>query len=176
MAGVALIFLRVSVVATLMVDGAAHRSLLLSFWTALLYLLPALCLSAGFLTPYSAVVCCIVQSVELAIGKTNEFHLAISILNSAILAVMGPGAYSVDARIFGRRILEETQTGTRQRLVDPKNQLGQRTLLASPDRGFRAGDPPFRGAPERYQSMIENLSQWGCYCNLQRVTLLAMAQ
>jgi hypothetical protein len=108
LAGVALILLRVSVVATLMVDGAAHRSLLLSFWTALLYLLPALCLSAGFLTPYSAIVCCIIQLAELVTGGTNEFHLAVSILNAAILAVLGPGAYSVDARIFGRRILDVT--------------------------------------------------------------------
>jgi hypothetical protein len=107
-AGVALIFLRVSVVATLMVDGAAHRSLLLSFWTALLYLLPALSLSAGFLTPYSAIVCCIIQLAELVMGGANEFHLAVSILNAAILAVLGPGAYSVDARIFGRRILDVT--------------------------------------------------------------------
>ena len=107
-AGAALIFLRVSVVATLMVDGAAHRSLLLSFWSALLYVLPALCLIAGFLTPYSAILCCIAQLTELAIGGANEFHLAISILNAAILAVLGPGAYSIDARIFGRRILDVT--------------------------------------------------------------------
>ncbi|MGA8908312.1 MAG: hypothetical protein WB524_11880 [Acidobacteriaceae bacterium] len=107
-AGAALIFLRISVVATLMVDGAAHRSLLLSLWTALLYLLPALCLTMGFLTPYSAIVCCIIQLAELVTGGTNEFHLAVSILNAAILAVLGPGAYSVDARIFGRRILDVT--------------------------------------------------------------------
>ena len=107
-AGAALIFLRVSVVATLMVDGAAHRSLLLSVWTALLYLLPALCLIAGFLTPYSAILCCIVQLAELVIGGTNQFHLVVSILNAAILAILGPGAYSIDARIFGRRVLDAT--------------------------------------------------------------------
>jgi hypothetical protein len=45
---------------------------------------------------------------ELVIGGANEFHLAISILNAAILAVLGPGAYSIDARIFGRRILDVT--------------------------------------------------------------------
>jgi hypothetical protein len=45
---------------------------------------------------------------ELVTGGTNEFHLAVSILNAAILAVLGPGAYSVDARIFGRRILDVT--------------------------------------------------------------------
>lgn len=107
-AGAALIFLRVSVVATLIVDGAVHRSLLVSFWTALLFLLPALCLSVGFLTPYSAIACCIIQLAKLVMGGAIEFHLAISILNAAILAVLGPGAYSIDARIFGRRILDVT--------------------------------------------------------------------
>jgi hypothetical protein len=108
-AGVALIFLRISVVATLMVDGAAHRSLLLSFWTTLLFLLPALSLAAGFLTPYTSIMCCFIQLAELlATGGTHGFHLAISILNSAILAALGPGAYSIDARIFGRRILDVT--------------------------------------------------------------------
>jgi hypothetical protein len=105
-AGVALICLRASVVASLMVDGAAHRPLLLSLWTALLFLLPALCLSAGFLTPYSAIVCCIIQLAELTTGGVKEFHLVLSIVNAAVLAVLGPGAYSVDARIFGRRILD----------------------------------------------------------------------
>ena len=79
---------------------------MLSFWSALLYVLPALCLIAGFLTPYSAILCCIVQMAELVIGGANEFHVAISILDAAILAVLGPGAYSIDARIFGRRILD----------------------------------------------------------------------
>jgi hypothetical protein len=33
------------------------------------------------------------------------FPIIISILNSAALGMLGPGAYSLDARIFGRRIV-----------------------------------------------------------------------
>ncbi|MGD0796884.1 MAG: hypothetical protein ABR910_04090 [Acidobacteriaceae bacterium] len=35
----------------------------------------------------------------------SELCLVNSILEGAILAVLGPGAYSVDSRIFGRRLL-----------------------------------------------------------------------
>jgi uncharacterized membrane protein YphA (DoxX/SURF4 family) len=38
-------------------------------------------------------------------GGQDIFHLVISILISAALAILGPGAYSVDARIFGRKLL-----------------------------------------------------------------------
>jgi hypothetical protein len=38
-------------------------------------------------------------------GGQEIFHLVISILISAALAILGPGAYSVDARIFGRKLL-----------------------------------------------------------------------
>jgi len=35
----------------------------------------------------------------------SGFSLAIAALDSAVLAVLGPGAYSIDARIFGWRTL-----------------------------------------------------------------------
>jgi hypothetical protein len=38
-------------------------------------------------------------------GGQDIFHLVISILISAALAILGPGAYSVDALIFGRKLL-----------------------------------------------------------------------
>lgn len=64
-----------------------------------------LCL--GFLTPYCAALGCILQLgvFFLAAGDHHRFHLAISILNSGVLALLGPGAYSIDARIFGRRLV-----------------------------------------------------------------------
>ncbi len=147
-AGAALILLRVSVVATLMVDGAAHRSLLLSFWSALLYLLPALCLIVGFLTPYSAIVCCIIQLAELVTGGTNEFHLAVSILNAAILAVLGPvpipsmPAFSVAA------FWTSLPAVTHKRLPDPDTHLfalrASSSVRGSVFRldGRRSGAPP----------------------------------
>lgn len=111
-AGIALVLLRISVVATFLADGAEHRWLLLSFWASLLFLSPALCLCAGLLTPYCAILCGLMQLAVLLMGGGNHrFDLAISILNAAILGVLGPGAYSLDARLFGRRVLSVPAEG-----------------------------------------------------------------
>jgi hypothetical protein len=105
-AGAALFVLRISVATTLLVDGTAHWALVTSFWIFLGFAVPALFLSIGFMMPiWSALSCLMEFGVLVLTGGTNGFHLAVSILNSGILAVLGPGAYSVDARIFGRRLL-----------------------------------------------------------------------
>lgn len=67
----------------------------------------AIMLCLGFLTPYCAALCCLIQMgvFFLTGGDHSRIHLAISILNSGVLALLGPGAYSIDARIFGRRLL-----------------------------------------------------------------------
>jgi uncharacterized membrane protein YphA (DoxX/SURF4 family) len=106
MAGVALIGLRFSATATLVVDGTAHWALVTSFWILLGLVLLVIPLCLGFLTPYCSAISCIVQlGVLLADGGADRFHLIVSILTSVILIVMGPGAYSIDARLFGRRLL-----------------------------------------------------------------------
>jgi len=43
--------------------------------------------------------------ILLARRGQDDFHLAIAIVNCADLAVLGPGAYSIDARFFGWRLL-----------------------------------------------------------------------
>jgi uncharacterized membrane protein YphA (DoxX/SURF4 family) len=106
MAGAALVLLRISVAAMLIVDGASHWSLSFYFWSTLLFLTPAFFLCLGFLTPYISTFCCFLQLAVLLITRgENGFHMSIAILNSGIVAVLGPGAYSIDAKIFGRRIL-----------------------------------------------------------------------
>jgi hypothetical protein len=105
-AGVALVMLRFSVVATLVFDGTAHWLLIASFWPTFGIATLSLFLSLGLFTPYCSIFSCLLQGSALAtLGSENRFHLAISILNSGILAGLGPGGYSVDARIFGRRRL-----------------------------------------------------------------------
>lgn len=105
-AGAALFALRVSVAATLMVDGTAYWGLATSSWLHLGLAVPATFLCFGFLTPYFSAISCLIQlGMLLFASGQNEFHLMISAFNSGIVAVLGPGAYSVDARIFGRRLL-----------------------------------------------------------------------
>ena len=62
---------------------------------AVLVVLGAGCLLLGFVTPVVAVLTGLV-SVAVA------FNLDIVVLSTAI-ALLGPGAFSIDARMFGRR-------------------------------------------------------------------------
>ena len=62
---------------------------------AVLVLLAAVSLLLGFVTPVVAVL---IGLVSVAVA----FNLDIVVLSTAI-ALLGPGAFSIDARMFGRR-------------------------------------------------------------------------
>lgn len=100
-AGIALLFLRTSVAAAFLL-GALLGS----------YSLPvtvvsagvALSLFAGFATPICATLCTLAGAV-FAFKTTGATTIcaALVALTSLALALIGPGAYSLDARVFGRR-------------------------------------------------------------------------
>jgi hypothetical protein len=101
-AGTGLLLLRCSVTAALLSDGTAHWNL------ALIWLIIGLLLSVGLLTgfqtPYCSSASCLFELYTFCFVQ-HEIHLALAILDGVALALLGPGAYSVDARIFGRRLL-----------------------------------------------------------------------
>jgi uncharacterized membrane protein YphA (DoxX/SURF4 family) len=110
MAGAALLVFRVSVATTLLVDGTENWAIVTSFWTAAIFLVPAIFLCVGLLTPYAAALSCLLQLGVLMLSRgQNDFHLSLSTVSTVILAVLGPGAYSIDARLFGRRLLSLSQ-------------------------------------------------------------------
>jgi hypothetical protein len=102
--GVALLLLRVSVVAFLIIvaanyNGSSNRLLLVGAS------IMSISLSIGFLTPF---LCVIV--VALLIGniivnpQASSVLCVIAIANAAALGLLGPGAYSLDSKLFGRRV------------------------------------------------------------------------
>jgi uncharacterized membrane protein YphA (DoxX/SURF4 family) len=105
-AGGALFVLRVSVAVTLVVTELKPNPYPMPLWVVLCSLVLATFLVLGFLTPYCAVLGCVVEIIAFFIADVrNGLHFAASIMDGGVLAVMGPGAYSIDARMFGRRIL-----------------------------------------------------------------------
>jgi uncharacterized membrane protein YphA (DoxX/SURF4 family) len=98
-AGVGLILLRVTVGASLVLH--ARISLVAPAWQMIaagsLALLVALLLLIGFLTPVAG-------SFGAVIGLVNATAtgLCFSLIAVAIV-LLGPGAYSIDSRLFGRR-------------------------------------------------------------------------
>jgi hypothetical protein len=106
MAGVALLVLRVSAAAALLVDGTQHWALVTSLAIMLAVVLLAILLCIGFLTPYCCSICCLIElAVVSKCAAGGGFHVALSIALTASVGMLGPGAYSTDSHLFGRRRL-----------------------------------------------------------------------
>jgi uncharacterized membrane protein YphA (DoxX/SURF4 family) len=107
MAGVALVVLR-SVVAITLIADTSRRSFLNSapivdIFAALI----GLCLCLGFLTPYCSALTCLLELTLLATNETsNHLHIGMSALTACAQMALGPGAYSLDARLFGRQLIK----------------------------------------------------------------------
>src|ERR1700723_2013303 len=66
----------------------------------------ALAIGLGFLTPILSLLCCLCETAYLlSRGQTNTAFVAVSVLLAIGLSLLGPGAYSLDARLFGRRVI-----------------------------------------------------------------------
>src|SRR6516164_7854097 len=102
-AGVALIVLR-SVVAVTVIAETSKRSFLISLPVIDVFVaLVGLCLFLGFLTPYCAALSCLLEFAFLMTTATsNQLQLGMSALTASAQLALGPGAYSLDARLFGR--------------------------------------------------------------------------
>jgi uncharacterized membrane protein YphA (DoxX/SURF4 family) len=62
-------------------------------------------LCIGFLTPFFAAVACAAAVANLFLAdQPGNFVYILRILTSAALFFLGPGAYSLDARLFGLRV------------------------------------------------------------------------
>jgi hypothetical protein len=104
--GVALLLLRGSVALAVLLPAYSQRQALPSLALLALILLSAI-LCAGFLTPVVAVLAAAVHLVAaLSLGMSNEGATVVAIVDALALALLGPGAYSIDARRFGRRLVE----------------------------------------------------------------------
>ena len=106
--GLGLLLLRALVGVTLIAQivayvGSTKLSVLGCVVTALVLII-ASCLLAGFMTPIAAIVIGL-GAIALAVSSlldTNQTLLNVIVLTVAI-ALLGPGAFSIDARMFGRR-------------------------------------------------------------------------
>jgi uncharacterized membrane protein YphA (DoxX/SURF4 family) len=103
--GIGLIAVRVTVGAMLLVDGSPHaepQSMVCAIGSSV----AAVCLVIGILTPYAAAFAGCLELWRLCMrDDVDLFHLLAAIVVSLALAVLGPGAYSVDNKIFGRRLV-----------------------------------------------------------------------
>jgi uncharacterized membrane protein YphA (DoxX/SURF4 family) len=112
--GVGLLLLRVVVGATLLAHGilcllSAERMTLVPSVASALLLLSGVCLLIGFLTPILSLLACL-ECLGIAFSwfptqMMNSFDSKLTLIPivaiSLAIALLGPGAFSLDARLFG---------------------------------------------------------------------------
>ncbi len=103
--GFALLLLRISVAAILLINAANCCGASSSRLLFVSVLLVSISLTVGFLTPYLSVIAFAFAVVNLLTGPHagNPFYV-FPIFDAVVLAVLGPGAYSLDSRLFGRSV------------------------------------------------------------------------
>lgn len=106
--GLALLLLRISVAATFFIEAVHRYGMSSSYFLFAGVLLISTSLTIGLMTPLLSVVVGVSAAVSLVINLRTDLVLVSLILNSTALALLGPGAYSLDARMFGRRVVVVT--------------------------------------------------------------------
>jgi uncharacterized membrane protein YphA (DoxX/SURF4 family) len=104
--GIALLLLRFSVAAAMLVDGWGRLSALTPPLVLPLLAALALALCVGFMTPIFSLACAAIEMI--GVFGFDGFDVVLSatlIVNAIALAMLGPGGYSIDARLFGRRVM-----------------------------------------------------------------------
>ena len=105
--GLGLLLLRLAT-AAMFVLNVTHRfnfpSPSVKWVVVSLIILISILLCIGFLTPFLAAVACVTAVANLFWIESGNVVYILRILTAAALFFLGPGAYSVDARLFGLRV------------------------------------------------------------------------
>lgn len=103
--GIGLLLLRSSVAIALLAE-AYYQWLGLSGWVQCAAILVAMSLFAGYLTPIVAVIALLFHAlIWSGLGVSSAALAVVVSLDLMALALVGPGAYSLDAHLFGRRVV-----------------------------------------------------------------------
>jgi len=106
--GFGLLILRAALGITALFRGALFLSeyddlLLIKFFGGVLTIIFGALILIGFLTPFASGIVFIV-SILLIFASGNNFTIEIyTIVLASAIFFLGPGAFSIDARLFGRR-------------------------------------------------------------------------
>jgi putative oxidoreductase len=105
--GLALLLLRVSVGANILLAAGStpHRGV----WVLACAIPASILLYAGFLTPIAACLTIPLYLVDAANLKSAPAAVLIPIAQAIALSLLGPGSTSIDAHLYGRRLIEVPQ-------------------------------------------------------------------
>lgn len=104
--GIALLLLRFSVTGVFLFRFWAHLASTVPQWIFFVVCLFSLSLCVGLFTPLLAVLVCLIGIYSLIhTGVGTALINLCATLDAGALALLGPGAYSVDALLYGRRVV-----------------------------------------------------------------------
>jgi hypothetical protein len=104
--GVALLLLRISVAGIFIFRLSTWFTTLLPHWVFFGAAILAAFVGIGFLTPILAALFALFELLTpLITSQTDMARLIFDVLIACALALLGPGAYSVDAWLYGRRVV-----------------------------------------------------------------------
>ena len=105
--GLALLLLRVSVGANILLAAGStpHRGV----WVLACAIPVSILLYVGFLTPIAACLTIPLYLVDTANLKSAPAAVLISIAQAVALSLLGPGSTSIDAHLYGRRLIDVPQ-------------------------------------------------------------------
>ena len=110
--GIALLMLRVSLAAAILDGGPDCLKPAVGPLICAALAVQSLLLCIGFITPVVSAIACLFELVSLLIAAHSDMRFTVlSSLNAAAIALLGPGAYSLDARLFGRRVIVFRSSG-----------------------------------------------------------------
>jgi hypothetical protein len=105
--GLALLLLRLSVAVALLLHSYAHRDALPG-WIHATAILISLVVAVGYVTPIAAVAALayhMLTALAFGAGPDAMVVMFVPAIDALALALLGPGAYSIDCRRFGRRVV-----------------------------------------------------------------------
>jgi uncharacterized membrane protein YphA (DoxX/SURF4 family) len=101
---VALIVLRACVLGSLWMEALSRQSLAFFSWPFIGLSLVCIFIATGALTPFACAACIVIELSTLWLSHAGEpFHILLAVSLTVVLGLLGPGAFSIDARLFGRR-------------------------------------------------------------------------
>jgi hypothetical protein len=113
-AGIALALLRLTAAAMLLTIAFPHGDSISSQWASAGLAVLAAFFFLGAFTPLLCLLSiCIEITAIFGLRGADVLHMVFSIVDTAALGLLGPGGYSLDARMFGRRrVILSTDEGS----------------------------------------------------------------
>jgi hypothetical protein len=103
--GFGMLMLRMGVAASLHIDPSGHFGVNPNFPAFIAFSALSGSLALGLLTPLVSLLTGVIEVGRL-LGATSVIApVLLGPLDAVVLLLLGPGAYSVDARLFGRRVV-----------------------------------------------------------------------